>query len=92
MNFSVLYQVCTLYLISKSSIWKRKVYKLQSLIAFEGYKNSTLKNLLHPAKSLFSLKNLLRKKLVFEKPEFLKTLNLAFSGLEIRYSTEIPKS
>lgn len=30
--------------------WNKKIYKPQSLIASEGYKNSTLKNLLHPAK------------------------------------------
>jgi len=39
---------------------------------------------------LFTLKNLLRKKLVFEKSEFLKTFNLAYSGLEHTNSIKKP--
>ncbi len=60
-------------------------------MASEDYKDSILENLLHPAKSLFSLKKLVRKILVFENMNFNHPSDLAFSGLEMRYSNEIPK-
>lgn len=40
------------------------------LIAIEDYKNSILKDLLHPAKSLISPKKLTQEKLVFENLNF----------------------
>jgi len=67
-----------------------KFINFKYLIDIEDYKNSTLKNLLHPVKSLFTLKNLLRKKLVFENLNFTSSSDLAFSGLEHTNSIERP--